>query len=452
MVRMFIEPIILEKDLIRRIKWLIRLRWIAATGVLIIITLSRYLLKLNLPFNYLYLGDGILFIYNTIFYFYSRRFDPQVNDPRLFKNAHRLANIQISFDLILLTYFIHFSGGAENPFSFYFIFHMVIASIILSNRAAYLQATLAVFLFGFIAVGEYAGFLKHYHLIFVHADERYILELRYFIISFVVFVTTLYITIYFATSIVNELRKGELELERLNEKLKEQDKLKSKYVQTVSHDIQASLSTIQNCLVVVVKGLTGSMSRKSEEMVARAEQRSRKLIHFVKELWNLSRMRASDEIEKKELQISVLINTIVEKHKSIVSEKDLNLKVDNCADDILIYADEYMMEELFDNVILNAIKYTQKGGGIIITCKKSESVKFIRVSVQDTGLGIPRESLPYIFDDFYRAENVKAFEKDGTGLGLSIVKYVIDLHGGNIHVNSELGKGSTFIFTLPTKP
>jgi signal transduction histidine kinase len=451
MVRMFIEPIILEKDLIRRIKWLIRLRWIAATGVLIIITLSRYLLKLDLPFNYLYLGNGILFIYNTIFYFYSRRFDPKASEPSLFKNAHRLANIQISFDLILLTYFIHFSGGAENPFSFYFIFHMVIASIILSNRAAYLQATLAVFLFGFIAVGEYAGFLKHYHLIFVHADERYILELRYFIISFVVFVTTLYITIYFATSIVNELRKGELELERLNEKLKEQDKLKSKYVQTVSHDIQASLSTIQNCLVVVVKGLTGSMSPKSEEMVARAEQRSRKLIHFVKELWNLSRMRASDEIEKKELQISVLINTILEKHKSIASEKDLNLKVDNCTDDILIYADEYMMEELFDNVILNAIKYTKNRGEIIIKCEKPESVNFIRISVQDTGLGIPRESLPYIFDDFYRAENVKAIEKDGTGLGLSIVKYVIDLHGGNIHVNSELGKGSTFIFTLPAK-
>jgi signal transduction histidine kinase len=448
---MFIEPIILEKDLIRRIKWLIRLRWIAAAGVLIIITLSRYLLKLKLPFNYLYLGDALLFIYNTLFYFYSRRFDQQDNEPRLFKNAHRLANIQISFDLILLTYFIHFSGGVENPFSFYFIFHMVIASIILSNRAAYLQATLAVFLFGFIAVGEYAGLLKHYHLIFFHADERYILELRYFIISFFVFVTTLYITIYFATSIVNELRKGELELERLNEKLKEQDKLKSKYVQTVSHDIQASLSTIQNCLVVVVKGLTGSMSRKSEEMVTRAEQRSRKLIHFVKELWNLSRMRASDEIEKKELQISVLINTITEKHKSIVSEKDLNLKVDNCLNDTFIYADEYMMEELFDNVILNAIKYTQNRGEIIIKCEKSESVNFIRVSVQDTGLGIPRESLPYIFDDFYRAENVKAVEKDGTGLGLSIVKYVIDLHGGNIHVNSELGKGSTFIFTLPTK-
>ncbi len=446
-----IEPIVKEKDLIHRIEWLISLRWFAATGVLIIITVSKYLLSFELSFFYLYLGNAILFFYNYVFYCFNRRLNKQQDISRLFKRAHYLANAQISLDLIMLTYFIHLSGGPENPLSFYFIFHMVIASIILSDRAAYLQATLAIFLLGFVNVGEYAGFLNHYHLGIFISEERCLLDYKYFASTFIIFVSTLYITVYFATSIVNELREGEVELEKANEKLEEQDRLKSKYVQTVSHDIQASLSTIQNCLKVVLNGLTGSISGKSREMITRAEQRSRKLINFVKELLNLSRMRAANKIDKKDLQLSILIKNIVERLNPLMEKKDLTLTVKNSVGDSLIYADEYMMEELFDNLIINALRYTPKGGEITIRFNESKIFGLIQVSIIDTGIGIQKEDLPHVFDDFYRAKNAKAIEQDGTGLGLAIVKHIFELHGGKIYIESEVGKGSTFVFTLPKK-
>jgi signal transduction histidine kinase len=112
-----------------------------------------------------------------------------------------------------------------------------------------------------------------------------------------------------------------------------------------------------------------------------------------------------------------------------------------------IYGDELSIQEITGNLILNAIKYTPENGKIHLSAKK-EFEKVI-VKIEDTGVGIPKNELAYIFDEFYRASNVKKIVEDGTGLGLTIVKKVIERHGGDIWVESELGKGSVFSFALP---
>jgi signal transduction histidine kinase len=250
---------------------------------------------------------------------------------------------------------------------------------------------------------------------------------------------------------VNELRKGETELEGANRELEEKDKLKSKYVKTVTHDLKSSLSTVQSCLKVVLSGLTGSISEKSRDMIGRAEGRTRKLTHFVEELWSLSRMRVIENFEKKSFSILTAFTGARAQLEILLGEREVMLNIEDRAGNPLVRVNDFLIEELFINLLDNAIVYSPKGSTITVALEQTAPAGFVRVSVQDGGIGIPEKDLSRVFEDFYRSENAKDAYKDGTGLGLSIVKQIIDMHGGNIWIKSRLNSGTTVIFTLPSE-
>lgn len=442
------HQIVLDKELEERLRWLILLRWYAAAGVAIVIFSSIFVFKLDIPIMPLLGGNTLLLVYNLACRLYIHRIEKGRGQPDWFKKATRLGNLQISVDLFLLAYLIHFAGGMENPFILFFIFHMVIASILLSNLAAYLQATWAVILLWLLFGIESTGFLPHLHLEGYFPDTLCLYQTHFLPGLLFVFTLTLYLVVYMTTSIVNRLRKGERELALANEKLAEKDKIKSEYVLKVSHDIQSHLSAIQSCLDVVTKGLTGSLPEKSQEMVERAEKRSRFVIRFVKELLDLSKMRAMDKISKEVLPLKEQIHLIVEQFRELTDAKHLNIRVE-VSEHTSVRMNRNALTELFINLISNAIRYTPDGGRIDVVGKESDRSDFIQVSVRDTGIGISEEALPHIFEDFFRAKNARTYDKDGTGLGLAIVKQIVEAHGGSIRIESQLGTGSRFIFTLP---
>jgi signal transduction histidine kinase len=443
-----LKQIVLKKELNERINWIIRLRWLAVIGVFIVISGTHYVLKIKVPLIPLYIGNLILFSYNLLFWLYISKNNSQNDINKWFNKANRFANLQITLDFLMLTYFIHFTGGIENPFIFYFIFHMVIASILLSKQAAYLQATIAIIYLSITVFFEYLNIIPHYHTIGFIPENLCLLNFPYLMGVLFVFTTTLYITVYLATSIVDRLREGERELAIANKKLEEQDILKSQYVLTVSHDLKASLSTIQSCLKVVLNNLSAGMSDKAKEMIIRAEQRSRYLLHFVKDLLDLSRIRAAKEIVKTDILLSDSIEKIIEQLKIKVDEKNIDLLSEKI-EAVYVHANIEALEELIMNLLFNAINYTPQGGKISICSQKSDNQNFIQVSVTDNGIGIPQEDLPYIFEDFFRAKNAQVLEKNGTGLGLSIAKQIVETHEGKIWTESQMGKGSKFVFTLP---
>jgi len=439
----------MDKELNIRLVWFIKLRWLVVIGVFIVLFVSHLILNLNLPYLFLSLGGIILFLFNLAFYFYNRKLKLKIDTENWLKKANRFANIQISSDLGILAYLIHFAGGIENPFIFYCIFHMVIASILLSNRAAYFQATFAAILFGAVILGEHLHILPHYHLQSFISGE-YIFNRIYFLGIYGVFVTTLYLTVYMATTIVNKLRTREVELAMANEKLAEQDRLKSRYVLTVSHDLQSSLATIQNCLKVVLAGFTGEVSEKSKEMIVRAEQRTLHLLHFVKDLLNLSRIRATKELEKTEISLREVITRVVEELKPNAEEKQIAFELEIPESPCLLYANRNAIEELLINLITNGIKYTTWQGKVKIHLKEVPDMEgCFHTCIQDTGIGIPNQDLSKIFDEFYRSKNAETMEKEGTGLGLPIVKEILKAHKGEIWVESEVGKGSRFFLHYP---
>ena len=426
-----------EQGLAERISWLIRLRWIAVAGVLLAIAFSDRVLKLSLPVVPLYTTALAILIYNLAFSAISKK---------PYAAAYRMANLQISLDLVSLAALIHFSGGIENPFIFYFLFHMIIASILLSRRASFMQATFAVFLFCLMVILEYAGILKHHCLEgFIihdqHTNPIYITGIAF------AFISTLYIAVYMASSISNTLRERERALREANELLNEKDRLKSEYVLRVTHDIKEHLAAIQSCLEPVSGGITGELNPGQKDLITRAGERAGKLILFVKALLEITRIRLAKRMEKDYFSVRKTVENAVNLVEAAAGKKGIAISysVDGNVD--TIRGAQAYIEEALVNLLANSVKYTPEGGKIDISVKgKDGSILF---AVADTGIGMHRNEIPMVFEEFYRGSNAKELERDGTGLGLSIAKQIVERHNGKIWAESEKGKGSTFFVMLP---
>lgn len=431
-----------KEGFIERINWLIKLRWIAVIGVFFVVFFAGRILKFPLPVAALYAIAVLLVVYNLIFLFLLSRIKENTAPCILTV----MANAQIACDLASLAALVHFSGGIENPFIFYFIFHMLIAGILLSRRSSFLQATFAVFLFCLMVILEYSGIIPHYCLkgFIIHDQHTNLIYIAG--VSFV-FISTLYIAVYMAASISARLRRRERTLEQANEQLREKDRVKSEYVLRVTHDIKEHLSAIQGCLEPVAGGITGELNPGQFDLIRRAVQRTAKLTSFVKALLGITRIRLRKEIK---MEYFCFRDALSEAVASISAKaKDKNIAVHSVIEagiDKIRGAREYIQETLI-NLLANAVKYTPRNGTIDIKISDKGNAVFIEIS--DSGIGIPPCELPRIFEEFYRASNAKEVERDGTGLGLSIAKQIVELHNGRIEVDSEVGKGATFRIFLP---
>lgn len=437
------------KEIEHGITWFINLRWVASVILFAVTSTSYVIFGINLPIAYLYAGNAALVLCNFCCLSYKRILCNETNPEKWLQKANRFTNIQIVADLFILTYLIHFSSGIENPFIFYFIFHIVIASILLKNRLACTHAVLSVFLVGSLCAGEYYGLLAHHPLVGFMYENQYRNPL-YCYGMFFVFSSTMLLTVYMAATIVNKLRKRDSDLELANEQIAENDRLKSRYVLTVSHDLQASLAAVQNCLRVVLDGITGQIPEKSHEMISRAESRIFNMLSFVKDLLDLSRLRSARGIDKTRLDFSALITDVISQVKPMADSKSISIETKVPATMPYIIANKDSIEKLLMNLLINGIKYTPKMGkvGLIVKVPREDGELF-EVEVWDTGIGISLPDRERLFTEFFRAKNAEQIEKNGTGLGLSIVQEVVKAHNGSVWVESEIGKGSRFFFTLP---
>ncbi|MHC4693696.1 MAG: sensor histidine kinase [Planctomycetota bacterium] len=435
--------------LVERAYWLIKLRWIAVAGV----GLATFLADIVLPSMrdfalYALYGIAILLaLYNATVLLLLKRLTRSLKKTPV-PVVKKLINVQISADLLILTVLLHFSGGIENPFIFFFIFHMVIASILLSVRESYLQATFAVVIFGLLILLEYlelecfshhclTGFVTHC----LRRDGRYIFG------TYFVFVITLYLVVYMASHIARRLRKAEQAHRQANILLQEKDHIKDEYVLRVTHDIKGHLATIQSCLGVIVKRLVGPLDDQQADFINRAHSRTIKLSKFVRTLLKLTQMRLSNELEMDVFSLGDAVHSVVAGVKSKADDKQIALSCNVESSEDKIFGNQFSIEEVIANLLLNAIKYTPANGTVGVNLKDGEDGMLVEIS--DTGIGIPQEEQSKIFREFYRATNAREIERDGTGLGLSIVKHIVERHGGKIQVESKEGCGTTFHLTLP---
>lgn len=230
--------------------------------------------------------------------------------------------------------------------------------------------------------------------------------------------------------------------------LRKMDQLKTDFVSMVSHEIRNPLNSVLAQIKVIMDGLAGDVTEKQSEILGRASEKLEALAGLTTDLLDLARIESGLLTQEKErLEIAEILTEQVDFYRSQAQSKQirLNLKIgDNLP---RIMADRYNMEEVFSNLISNAIKYTPEGGQITVSAGRQNG--YLRIEISDTGIGIEKKDLDHIFERFYRVKNEKTRFIVGTGLGLSLVKSILDAHHGTIQVSSQPGHGTTFSVYLP---
>ena len=437
-----LSPPRMPEEAAMRISWFIRLRWLAAVGVLVIAVVGRTLLGLRFAIAPFLLIAVCIALYNAGFLFLDRW--SQLNS----KWSKRSAFAQVGTDIVALTILMHIGGGVENPFVSYYLFHTIIAAILLTPRKVALQVLFASVCIAGLAIAELFGIVEHRHIGgFLPVGVELHKNWKFVAVTVAVIITTLCIAAFLAASIAQRLHEREKQLAHANRVLGDQDRIKSRYVMRVAHDLAEPAGMITSCLKLVTQGLTGPIPDKALDMVRRAQHKSEYLCQLVRDLLSLSRIKAARKIPKAEVALPKIVDQVFEEQQPHVEEKKLTLEQKLSASLPAVYGNVDAIHELFGNLLANAVKYTPVGGRVELSISKADDE--LLVKVWDNGVGIPADALPHIFDEFYRADNVKAEGMEGTGLGLSIVKQILDTHDGNIWVESENGKGTTFSFTLP---
>ena len=601
-----------EEELIERVAWLIRLRWFAASGVVLTTIVVGTFLRLPTRQAELFLIGVIIAAYNAAFH--ARLKALRRNPSAGVKQFGDFASLQFFVDWLGLILLVHYSGGIESPVIIYFIFHAIIASILIPPRACYFHATVGVLLVGTLAVLEFYRVVPHVAVPWF--TTPHFQHPLYVMGTFFFFASAIYVSIYLGTSITRRLwartrelaklkqrlesayyktqtlydiakavtstlnftevlntiaqqatkamnakacsirlldeerrqlwvgaayglseeylSKGSVDLDkslvdrgalrgkpvavldvskdpgfqypeearkegirsvlclplnvreqtigvlrlytaeihrfteeeieflsalasqgavaienaRTYQSLEDLEQAKSDFVFTVAHELKGPVAAIQSVLRVLLEGYAGEIFQKQKELIGRAERRLVGLQSLIRDLLALGALKgALPETKKTDVILNGVVKRAVDAIRAEAEEKNIGLTVEVPEPLLTLKGNDEDLERLLGNLLENAVKYTAPRGQVRMQLDADPHT--LRLRVADTGIGIAPESMPHIFEEFYRAKNAKELGQEGTGLGLSLVKHIVDRYRGKIQVESKLGEGSTFLITLP---
>ncbi len=459
-------------------KWLVTARWFYAPAIFVI----GLLLKLD-P-----LGNNFFPVWTMMFLFFSfvlvnLWFWKTVRKIEL-KNDNRsithLAIGQIFSELAFFLVILHLSGGDQSVSPIFF-FIPIVSSIVLFDVIGSLMISFISSLFvNGILIADYFGYLRHvygYTGTWPFSYEEFIIRLMstvtYTAVYFIVGALAGYLSSVIKRregQLVEDKRRSQLQSERLrllnneyngyarmlvrrdlelrkeNQKITQLDKEKSEFVSTVAHQLRTPLSAIKWTLDILLKEDAGSLTGEQKALVMKAYESNERIINLIKDMLGVDKIESGGtDFSFFEINLLDLVNNIVAEFQSQIERKGIKMKVTSLPSMPKVPVDPQKMRAVLQNLIENAIKYTTKSISVDITTDGG----FAKVTVADDGIGIPKEQYNDIFKRFFRAENAMKRDPEGSGLGLFIVKSILHRHGGDIIFQSEEGKGTTFIFTVP---
>jgi signal transduction histidine kinase len=451
-----------ERALILRLRVYVNMRWIAIPAIIIATLVASKVFHIDFPTLPVYVICAIIAVYNFLLFGLTQGLS-KLKPELVIRRAGVYGNAQVILDLIMLTALLHFTGGIENPFIFLYIIHTTAAAIFLSKRWAYSLTTLAMIMVTALAFLEYFEIIPHVNL------EGFVLPYRYrelgrVIAVLVALATLAYSFVYLVTAIMGELRRRQREVMKLKDQLLEQRKVELEqcsgevvklveerhrfvgFLSIVAHDLQSPLVATQSLLSYIVDGYTGDITDGQKDLMQRGIRRIDGLMTLITDLLDIPRIEAGQlKREMREISINDVVTQATDGLDKLARQKGIALTVELPQTSPKVYASNRRLQQVVTNLTSNAINYTREGMVLVRVTGDEE----VRVEVTDTGIGIPPDDLPRLFEDFFRGSNVGT---KGTGLGLSISKRIIEAHGGKIWAESpcaETGKGSKFTFTLP---
>jgi len=447
------ELTLTERELFDRLGWFTQVRWAAGVLSLAFMAIGWYVFHVRFAWQPALAVVVGLLAYNLVFVLWARRLyrHPQKEAVRI----RRLAHAQITCDLLAVAALVHTIGGVENHFVVLFVFPVIVASELFHARIAYGYATLAAALVNAIGWGEYFFYDRFHYTLTVcetgeavrcaplvapGAGQHYVFVLQVcFVMTFAV-----YVTVFIASSIGSRLRQREEELEVAYRDLKSLEAVKSQFMRKTSHELRAPVGAVLSLL----KAAAGQMPDEGpgRDLVDRALARSESTLDLVDDLLRYSRLQAALDLDRFEpVELAEVVRASADLFRAQAAEKDVRLDTEVAG--ARVHGIRDRLTDLVNNLISNAIRYTDEGGTVTVRagCEGGRAV----LTVADTGIGIPADELPHIFDEFYRGQRAKQRVQHGTGLGMSIVRRVVEMHGGRINIESQPGRGATVRVVMP---
>ena len=256
------------------------------------------------------------------------------------------------------------------------------------------------------------------------------------------------------TSRADELGELSGEFNAMSRRLKELEELKESFLLTITHDLNNPLSAIAGYGELLRSGLYGPLTQKQAAAVERICEGGRRLAELVDNILELTTIEAGKmPFAPQELPLRAAAQAVLSPLEAKAGELGVVLDASGIPEESVVWADERALQRLLSNLAVNALRFTAEGGRVSVRWRRGPEAEDL-VVVEDTGAGIPKDRLPRVFEKFSRVEETAGAARlpRGTGLGLAICKRIAERHGGRIWAESELGRGSTFILSLPRKP
>jgi len=235
--------------------------------------------------------------------------------------------------------------------------------------------------------------------------------------------------------------------------------MQKNFVTLVSHQLRSPLASARQYFSVIREGFAGDVTDKQKQIIERASKYLDDLMQLISDWLDMSRIDSSRIAEKLEpVALGSLLSEVLELVKPLAEAEQVTLDLRPCQGDCEVFGDQRSLKQAIMNLVSNAIQYNREGGAVTISTRNEaretrptgrSGKDEVVVEISDTGIGISRENLPFIFDEFFRVKSSETQRIAGSGLGLPIVKRIVEAHNGRIRVRSEPGKGTTFSIYLP---
>lgn len=228
------------------------------------------------------------------------------------------------------------------------------------------------------------------------------------------------------------------------------DRMKDEFISTVSHELRTPLTSLRASLGLIQSGSLAAKPERARQMLDIAIGNTDRLVRLVNDILDLERMNSGKtELNYKMFGIDDLLRQAADKQKTHAAKADIELTVE--AQQVDTWADPDRVTQTINNLVSNAIKFSPRGSRVVFKATRTDDGE-VQIEVQDSGPGIPQDKLEQIFDRFQQGDGSDARSRGGTGLGLAICRSIVEQHGGRIWVTSKPDEGSSFFFTLPSRP
>ncbi len=262
------------------------------------------------------------------------------------------------------------------------------------------------------------------------------------------------ITQHLAADLAHSLVQAHV-IERQNQAvqlLRELDQAKADFIATVSHELRTPLTSISGYLEMLQDGDAGQLPDNAAAMLHIIDRNATRLRNLIEDLLTQSRIDAGRlRLELTTVHLRALLHSVLTAMAPLASASDVKLELAPADENLSVQADPQQLEQVFTNLVSNALKFTPAGGSVLVSLTPADDGDGALIEVRDTGMGIPPDDYPNLFTRFFRASNATEAALPGTGLGLAIVQEIVHRHGGAVDIQSELGVGTTLTVWLPTE-